>query len=52
MWCGDLKLDNFAEYECWFYNSWKLVSAALPHMVAQITLGKSLSNAIDVDKWD
>ena len=52
MWCEDLKLNNFDEYECWFYNSWKLVSPALPHKVAQFTFGKSLPNAINVDKWD
>ena len=47
VWCEDLKLDkigllNLGEYWCWFYDSWKLVSPALPHMVAQFTFGKSL----------
>ena len=53
MWCEDLKLDKIGQLNwCWFYDSWKLVSPALPHMVAQFTFGKSLTNAIDVDKWD
>ena len=57
VWCEDLKLDkigllNLGEYWCWFYNSWKLVTPALHHMVAQFTFGKSLPNAINVDKWD
>ena len=44
VWCGGLKLDkigllNLGEYWCWFYGSRKLVSPALPHMVAQFTLG-------------
>ena len=57
VWCGGLKLDkigllNLGEYWCWFYGFRKLVSPALPHMVAQFTFGKSLTNAIDVDKWD
>ena len=39
VWCGGLKLDkigllNLGEYWCWFYGSQKLVSPALPHMVA------------------
>ena len=39
VWCGGLKLDkigllNLGEYWCWFYDSWNLVSPALPHMVA------------------
>ena len=56
VWCEDLKLNkigllSLGEYWCWFYGFRKLVSPALPHMVAQFTFGKSLSNAIDVDKW-
>ena len=39
VWCGGLKLDkiglpNLGEYWYWFYGFWKLVSPALPHMVA------------------
>ena len=39
MWCGGLKLEkigllNLGEYWCWFYGFQKLVSPALPHMVA------------------
>ena len=39
VWCGGLKLDkiglpNLGEYWCWFYGFRKLVSPALPHMVA------------------
>ena len=57
VWCEDLKLDkigllSLGEYWCWFYSFQKLVSPALPLMVAQFTFGKSLLNAIDVDKWD
>ena len=39
VWCGGLRLDkigllNLGEYWSWFYGSQKLVSPALPHMVA------------------